>query len=550
MRSYRVSLLFFCYRDGLMLDTTSKFLDTLDKRPLPTFDLREIEGFPWDEFQRRNSIYSEAEKWADGRILEEVITINGKDIDRFPVRINPVPSIVLKHAYALFGEADQDDRPLVYPRLLTKDKEKRKIAREAEDLLYRVWWESNGRSIQFDNGLWSQIYGGCVFKLSWDPTDNLRTIPLRIENPHPKYFVGRPSATDMWRLQEAWIVKPVTAEEAAQNGVSPDVIIDNTGWQVEHFTPSIYETTINGKPISKNIDGEWVPLDGVNPWGFVPIAYIPHIRMGSSFYGTNAFDTARGLIKELNRRVADFGDAVSVDSHAYVGMRNVNGSPKVQQIAPNLFAVNLGGGVNITGNEKDPDLFEIRKASASQPMQVLIDELNNEIRRHTFIPKVADGEDEGSQRSGLTLAMRMWPLTSHTNTERVSWTSGLDMINRMALHMLRMKGEQGVTIDHVALRIKENWFPVLPRDREMAVNEAVSRMGSKLGSPQTLLEMLGDVDDIDEEIEKIIEFWKKIQEVTAAGQSFGSGNPTKPDKAPQDKSKVASTQSTKSQSSE
>jgi hypothetical protein len=539
-----------------MPDPTSNFLEALDTRKFPAFSLNDTPNFPYSEYNKRNTLYIENERWASGEILRETVSVNNKEVQRFPVEINPVPGIILKHAYALFGESNQDDRPLVYPRVLTKDKTKKDLAHEAEEMLYRVWWESNGRSIQFENGIMSQTYGGCVFQLSWDPLDTLRTIPLRIDNPHPKYFIGRPSANDMWRLQEAWIVKPVTAQEAAQNGIDPNSIIDDVAWQVEHYTNSRYETTINGIPVRRYIgNDEWLALDTFNPWGFVPVVYIPHIRMGSSFYGINAFDPARGLIKELNRRVADFGDAVSVDSHAYVGMRNVQGAPKVQQIAPNLFAVNVGGATNITGDADKPDLFEIRRPSASAPMQTLIDELNDEIRRATNVPKVADGEDEGSQRSGLTLAMRMWPLVSHTNTERVFWTSGLDLVNRMILKMLSIKGEQGITIDHTTLRIKENWFPVLPRDREMTVNEAVSRMGANLGSLDHLLGMLGDVDDIDEEKKLIIEYIKQIAEITAKaapvpGTPNPGAKPNRPAKNPQQKQSTTGTQTKQAQSSE
>ena len=538
-----------------MPDPTSNFLQALDTRKFPAFSLNGLPGFPYTEYQSRNAIYIENERWANGEILRETVNVNNKEVQRFPVEINPVPGVILKHAYALFGESNQDDRPLVYPRVLTKDKAKRDIAHEAEEMLYRVWWESNGRSIQFENGIMSQTYGGCVFQITYDTLDPLRTVPLRIDNPHPKYFVGRPAANDMWRLQEAWIVKPVTVGEAAQNGIDSSFITDDVAWQVEHYTTTTYETTINGQPIRRYVDGEWMSLDGINPWGFVPIVYIPHIRMGSSFYGVNAFDGARGLVKELNRRVADFGDAISVDSHAYVGMRNVQGSPKVQQIAPNLFAVNVGGATNITGDADKPDLFEIKRPSASAPMQTLIDELNNEIRRAVNVPKVADGEDEGSQRSGLTLAMRMWPLVSHTNTERVFWTSGLDLLNRMILKMLSIKGEQNITIDHTVLRIKENWFPVLPRDREMTVNEAVSRMGSNLGSIDHLLGMLGDVDDIEEEKKLIIEYLKQIAEIEAkAAPTSGTPNPgakpNRPAKNPQQKQSTTGTQTKQAQSSE
>jgi len=48
-------------------------------------------------------------------------------------------------------------------------------------------------------------------------------------------------------------------------------------------------------------------------------------------------------------------------------------------------------------------------------MKALLDQY----RRDTSTPAVADGEDEGSQRSAATPDHRMWPLVSHINTERV-----------------------------------------------------------------------------------------------------------------------------------
>jgi hypothetical protein len=532
-----------------MADTTSKFLQTLERRQLPQFSGTTDAEFPGDEFQARNTIYTEAERWLNGSALEETVQVGDKDVEKYPVRINPIPSIVLKHTCALFGETNQDDRPLVYPRVLAKDKSEREAAKFAEDVLHKFWWESNGRSLQFENGMMSQVYGGCVFRLVYDPTDPLRSIPIYVDNPHPKYFVGRPSASDMMRLQECWIIKPVNMEEAKLNGVDPSTFVDEIGWQIDYYTPTIYRVTINGQPIRRQIDGQWIDPGGVNPWGFVPVVYIPHVRQGTSFYGDNAFTIALGLIKELNRRVADYGDAVSVDSHSYVGMRNVNGAPKVQQIAPNLFAVNVGSGTNITGEGNDPDIFEIQKPSASEPMHTLNEELRDEIRRHVYVPKVADGEDEGSQRSGLTLAMRMWPLTSHIGAERIFWSSGLDLLNRMALAMLRIKGEAGITEKHQGLGLKQNWAPILPRDREMIVNETVSRMGAKLGGPKHLMGMLGDVDDIEEEWNEIVDAAKEITEVTAPPKPPGTPGST-PSKNPQDKSKAASTQTGKPQSSE
>jgi hypothetical protein len=318
----------------------------------------------------------------------------------------------------------------------------------------------------------------------------------------------------MWRLREAWILRPISHEEANENGVV--VANEEEPWLIEHYTNMTYDVWVNKERAKRFIDDKWLELSGVNPWGFVPVVYIPDIRT-YGFYGDNVHDHLHGIVKELNLRIADYGDAVTLDAHSYLGMRHVNGAPTVLEIAPGVFAINLGSNPSITGDEKDPDLFELRKATASTSMADLVKSLYEMYRRFAYIPAVVDGEDEGSQRSGLTLAMRMISLSSHTDTERIFWTTGMIILNRMILKMLAIKGEAGISAQHLVLRIKMEWAPVLPRDREMIVQEAVSLMAAKLGSPERLLQTLG-VDDYDKEKDLILDFWEEITEITAKAQ--------------------------------
>jgi hypothetical protein len=297
---------------------------------------------------------------------------------------------------------------------------------------------------------------------------------------------------------------------------------------VEYWSNTKYNAWVNNEPVRRmSAEGDWFPVSGANPFGFVPVVYIPHIRI-DGFYGENMFDHVKGIIRELNLRVADFGDAVNTDAHDYVGMRNVQGSPDVITLAPGLNAINLGNALAMAGNESVPDLWDLRSERASEAMATLVDSLYNQYRRDAFIPKVADGEDEGSQRSGLTLAMRMLSLLWHTQSERVFWTTGLNLLNRMALRMLAIKesASTGISIKHATLRMRQDWSPVLPRDREMLVNEVVARMGANLGSPRTLLEILGDVQDVDQEIKDIIDFVKKIADAQAVQQPMGATTST------------------------
>jgi hypothetical protein len=528
-----------------MASDPSTFIRALTEVETPPFSLQELDGFPYSEYADRIRTYNEQSGWYTGVALDETKTRSGKEVEIYPVKINPLRAGVQKHTFSLFGETEEDDQPLVSAKMVFNEDQK-ETAEEAEEVLKQVWYESNGRSIQWQNGALSQIYGGCIFKLSYDPFDTLRSIPLRIDIPHPKYFIGKPSSSDMFRLREGWIVKPISQEEARENGYNQGFSSPHeVPWMIEHWTNLRYEAWINNVPVHRFNGSDWFPVSGANPFGFVPIVYIPHIRI-DGFYGENMFDHVKGIIRELNLRVADFGDAVNADAHAYVGMRNVQGSPDIVQLAPGVNAINLGNALALAGNESIPDLWDLRKERASEAMGSLVDALFDQYRRDAFIPKVADGEDEGSQRSGLTLAMRMLSLLWHTQSERVFWTTGLNLLNRMVLRMLSIKesASTGITIKHATLRMRQDWSPVLPRDREMLVNEVVTRMGAKLGSPRTLLEILGDVQDVDQEVKDILDFAKKVAEAEAVQQQQ---TPTASRKKVSASTPTASTQKTSSE---
>jgi len=515
-----------------MLSRLHSYMDTFDKVETPPFSLQSIPNFPYDEYSERISVYTECENWYSGKVLEDAkATVEGTEVELYPVKINPIRTAVQKHTFALFGETGEDDRALVSARLVFHDDTEKELAEQAEDVLNQIWYESNGRAIQWQNGALAQIYGGCIFRIAYDPTDKLKTHQLRIENPHPKYFIGRPSANDIYRLKEAWLVKPISQEEAAENGfVGGFESASETPWLIEHFTDSRYEAWINTQEVKRFAEGEgWIPTTGTNQFGFVPVVYIPHIRV-TGFYGENMFDHTKGVVKELNLRVADYGDAVSADAHAYVGMKNVQGAPDVVQIAPGLNAVNLGNALGFSGNQADPDLWDLNKDRASETMLKLVEMLYEQFRRDAYVPKVADGEDEGSQRSGLTLAMRMLSLLWHTQSERVFWTAGINMLNRMLLRMcVDAVPESGMTIKHATLRQKLDWSPVLPRDREMLVNEVVARMGANVSAPETLFGILGDIQDTDDEIKGIIDFQTQLAEALAKAQPMNAfGGPPSP----------------------
>lgn len=478
------------------------------------FVLKDIEGFPYEEWSDLKSSYTEAEQWFTGVRLEKR---NKKDQEMYPLKVNPMIGTCLKHAYMLFGEPQDDGRPQVYSKLSGDDEE---AVTHAEETLRKVWQQSNGRATLIEAGILSQMYGGSIIKLNWngfdlDPLNDLNQ--CRLESvPAPQFF-GIHYPGDYYRLKEAWIIKKISDSQARSLGYNATDYEDN--YHVEYWNERIFWQKINGQLLTKTVNGEQYALGGENEFGFVPIWYIPHLRVGT-FFGINTFDHILGLIKEINLRYADYGDAVNDDAHSTLVGVNISGSPQVKKIGGGMEYIDIGSARNITGNEPDPSLEEVSKTTkSSTAMKSLSDVLYDQYRRDAAHPAVADGEDEGSQRSGLTIAMRFYPMTSHVGMERYFWTPALDRINKAILKVLEVKGKGDIQEKHLKLDIKQKWAPMLPRDREADVREWVERASANIGSLETLLEQTGDIDDIPSELERIYTHIKRVAEIEAEAEA-------------------------------
>jgi hypothetical protein len=251
--------------------------------------------------------------------------------------------------------------------------------------------------------------------------------------------------------------------------------------------------------------------------------YIPHIREDEFLGESIITEMVKGLIREINMRTADIGDAVSDDSHKPIFVRNVRGALTMKEI-DGRKVIDLGSGTNLVGNEAQPDMEAVAVGQASTTMIDFEKELYKMYRREVSHPAVADGEDEGSQRSSLTLTTRMWPLVSHVELERVFWSIGIAKFCKILLTMMWKKGLEGITEEDTKVELTIEWAPMLPVNRTELVNEVTMRAKDKLGSKRHLLELLGDTRDIDEELQLIEEEADKAMERVQKQNASKFGN--------------------------
>lgn len=487
---------------------------------LVPFSLKSLEGFPYEEYLRQQAIYLDRQYWYDGEWLEEQITdtASGKKIDKYPIKINPLKQTARKHASVLLGSNLDSIRfggiPIQFiPDVDKGEEEKAKTVRKA---LSKIFEKSGGGSLFVSNSITSQYKGGCVFAAKWLPEEKT----IEISNPQPNEIVGIPNGGDYWNFKEAWIVREITEFEANSYGYNTKPLVgEQKFYYIEHWTPTTYKITINDMAIRFS---NGMPQAGAHPFKKVPIVYIPHIREGKLLGEGIITEAVKGILRELNLRWADIGDAVSEDSHGVNYIANVRGSAKTVTIDGRTF-IDLGSNPNITGNEASPLMDTLKVKSTSDPMIKYGEKLITTYRREVNHPAVADGEDEGSQRSSLTLTTRMWPMVSEVEMERVFWTVGLTVFANILLEIMAEKNIFKITKDMISdLSLVVQWQPMLPRDRDAIVQEIAVRAKNKVGSRKHLMEKLGDVIDPDEELEQIRDE-KDIDEVQQPG-GFGGVN--------------------------
>jgi hypothetical protein len=495
------------------------------------YSLQQQQGFPFLEWSSQKNNYDELKSWYTGSALDETLedSETGKKIDRYPIKINPLKGTCAKHTAVLFGltvdSMHLGGMPISF--VPGPDKKTKKRAREVLDIIHDVFSDNNAGSMFITSGITSQYLGGCVFSARWRPDLN----KIEISSPGADELIAIPDGTDYFRLKEAWIVREISYIEA--RSYFPDIPEgQNIFYYTEHWTPKEYEIAINGVTIE--FDG--IKAKGINPFGVVPIVYIPHIRDGHMIGKSLITEAVKGIIKEMNLRFADIGDAISDDSHSYVAARNISSRIKLETLADGRKYLDLGSGSGM--ENQNPDLFTVKAGSASEPMLKFAAELDAFYRREVDHPSVADGEDQGSQRSSLTLNTRMWPLVSHVELERSFWTVGLISFAKIIMKILQVKGLEGIKEEDLKLKFLIKWPPMLPRDREVLVNEASIRSAANLGSTKHIMGLFDDIEDPEAQWNEIVAEKKAIAE-TVAKPEPAQPNDSKSQNNPDSKSGVS-----------
>jgi len=479
-----------------------------------------------NQWQAQSALYREMWEYFNRDIFDTTLSAQS-NIKKYPLGINIFEQACTIHRAALVGEFKDD----VLQFRVTSPNSKNKDAAMVEQKIDQIWVESGRNSILLEGGLVCQILGGVVFRVLWNPAR--KKAYIRLLQPDAWFPVWDPD--DYHQINECYVSYMIDAASAKHKynvRLDDDKDVPVPVW--EHWDRDFYEVRVDGKLAYWDrahqfpMGGENIYRDPQTNVGVIPFEYFPRDRAGS-FYGIPLGKNLLQLQNEYNLRAADLGDGAMEAAHQYMFAKNIPaGTDSIRLQRGKL--INLG--VGALGG-KDPDVIAVKGGEVPEASVNWVQRLQGDTRSAAYTPDVAYGEDEGSQRSALTLAFRMWPMTQSVRAVRGFWTDSFYHLNRKAIIVASSYEKNGYGLEsrHADYRLIPMWAPMLPKDRSEEVNEVVVRKQTGLISTYHAVELLEDreKDYIEEEVARIEadrqqEADLMMQQAMAQGQG---GNPAK-----------------------
>ena len=251
-------------------------------------------------------------------------------------------------------------------------------------------------------------------------------------------------------------------------------------------------------------------IRGRNIFGIAPAVYIPHMRKLSKYGDSQLHNTEeQGL--EFNARIADVSDGVREQMQTNFIGTNIK-TPKRIMIGTQTIW-NIGDSLDQRG---DAEVKALNNTAGIKDSNAFVESLWNMLTTFAFIPPIAMGVDEGSQRSSLTLRTRFWLLESHCGVERHNMSQQLIRLAHMNIIGLSQLGYPDVTTDGLSLEAKVRWPEMLPEDRAELLNEMIQRYAAGIISRRRAIGNFGDVEDIEAESAEIDADEQKKQQAELA----------------------------------
>lgn len=396
----------------------------------------------------------------------------------------------------------------------------------------QVWEPSHGGAIQQEGLLEMNIYGGCVFQLCWEPWDF--DLPLRlsvrlIKDPsciHPVWSRRNP-----YRMQEVYIGYSISHEAARKiYGVEPHSD-GELPLYMEHWTRDEWHVRVDDQVPTMVWGDHVLPLEGENPWGFVPVYYVPHER-AIDLFGKGLIDD-EDIVLEINARAADTSDIIRSTWPGMLWGRDIEGRPTMWDVQDgsgnHVVDMMWLGRTRTVSGANPPEVGAI--PTPDMPESVII--WNKELLAYHQLtrrmsPALFGMDDTQSGRiTGPAVEARMVSSTNHAITERINFKDALVLMSRDIIRILAEREASnalaelgitgpGLTEQDALRRIRYRMPPMLPQDQEQEDESALNRFKEGGMSPESFLAFHDEPDVVGERsrIEEWLRLKAKIEGIT------------------------------------
>ena len=505
-------------------------------------------------WERRRHKAKRNREWYEGEPLLQTLDEKDHETDTymrmFPMGINLAGLGIDLHTDLARGTLNHDER-LVASSKVIRDEENPDEAEHLEAIINDgVWIPSHGGPLQYEALRSGNIYGAFGIQLMWEPWDPdlPHGLSVRlIKDPSEMHVVV--DYRNPWRPLEVYIGYEISPEVAkAKYGITPENDTKPVLY-LEHWTRKKWKVMVDGVvPKMKWPDGE-MKMEMDNPWGFIPVYYVPHDRK-IDFYGSGHIEDTEDIILEFNARAANISDLVHATRPGKLYATDISTSPSTVLIRDERGKVegkltNLGN-TRPSPNANAPKIFPTPTENISDSLLGYPTTLFEYWMIMARVSPATFGLDDSQSGriTGTAVANRMWTSVSHAITERMYFTEALCQIAGDIIRMLRerekAKAYEGKSLTAPNLQdvkgfpqIKQEWSPMLLMDRtvehEMQI-EALREGGmswERYLNTQSIEDVPGEIDMIKEKMEFEAEMEAKVATAQAEArekQNAQSGN--------------------------
>lgn len=465
-------------------------------------------AYPEHDWQRKFADYDRFRYYITGEVFKELADPEDAESPlRYPLKINLCEDVADIETSYFWGEHGDDDLvqfnipPLKHGREQPSELAQTQAGRIEERLTQL--WRNNKINSMLDQAYYDSFTdGGIYFRQRYDPA----LMAVQIQPLLAQYVFPRWHPLDLNKLLEVVISFEMLKSDAKDLfGIEGDSS-GTTCLYWEKWTPFTFEQAIDNVVVE----------DRINPYGFIPIVYIPRLRTGADFYGRSGVSPLIGIQNQINERMADLGDGINYNSHPIRWVKNYPGNVDEMPLGADALW-DLGTETQTMG---DPEVGVLESRSDYQGATRYIQTLVETAQDLAHVPPIARGRDEGSQRSGVTLIVRMLPLVKMINRVRIWWNDGLTEISRQALVIDATWNKRSYTLAEVYEHlIRPKFWPILPKDEQVLVDQNIALVNAALKHPIDAMTDLGDTN-AQENYEKIMAHQREIEGIGGPRTQF------------------------------